>query len=138
MMRMFVEKSILPNAKALAAALGKTYAYWEEIQQTLNNRYGKLNPEWKYYGATSGWTLKMLLNGRNLFFFAPYDKCFLIAFTFGDKAVKVIEQSDLPCEIIEEIKKAKKYAEGRGLRIEVHTREQIQHILKLADIKVHN
>jgi hypothetical protein len=36
-----------------------------------------------------------------------------------------------------EVKDARRYAEGRGLRIDVRNRTTVDHILKLVDIKVH-
>ena len=81
--------------------------------------------EWKYYGPKSGWTLKTLRKKRNLFFFTPHQGYFRIAFVFGDRAVAEILISDLPKAMIEEVKNAKKYAEGRGIRIDVKTRRDV-------------
>ena len=92
----FIDKSIKPDNQKLSKALGASYKYWEEIKKSLTDEYGELIEEWKYYGQKMGWTLKLLLKKRNLFFFAAYDKYFRIAFVFGDKAVAVIEKSDLP------------------------------------------
>ena len=92
----FIDKSVKPDNQKLSKALGTSYKCWEEIKNSLTNEYGELIKEWKYYGQKIGWTLKLLLKKRNLFFLAAYDKYFRIAFIFGDKAVSVIEQSDLP------------------------------------------
>ena len=58
------------------------------------------------------------------------------AFVFGDKAVSIIEKSDLPKNIIEEIKNARKYAEGRGLRILLKKPNDVKLVLKLTEIKI--
>jgi Protein of unknown function (DUF3788) len=47
-------------------------------------------------------------------------------------------KSDLPKAVIEEVTNAKKYAEGRGLRVEVKTRRDVESIKKLIAIKVMN
>src|SRR5271157_200354 len=112
MARMFLDKSCKPNEEMLSEVLGRSYKYWRQIQSVLNDQYGELTPEWKYYGAKSGWTLKMMLKKRNLFFFGPCDRYFRIAFVFGDKAVKAIEESDLSPVLIEKVKGAKRYPEG--------------------------
>jgi len=80
----------------------------------------------------------MMLKKRNLFFFAPCDKHFRIAFVFGDKAVKAIEESDVSPTLIEEVVGAKQYPEGRGLRIELRKPKQIEDVVKLTAIKVNN
>lgn len=138
MRRLFLDKLDKPNNEMLSKALGRSYEYWEQIQDALKDRYGELTPEWKYYGAKSGWTLKMMLKKRNLFFFGPCDRYFRIAFIFGDKAVKAIEESDLPPALIKEVKAAKRYPEGRALRIELKKQEQVKDIIKLTAIKISN
>jgi hypothetical protein len=54
------------------------------------------------------------------------------------KAVTAVEKSDLPHELITELKNARKYAEGRGLRIDVKNSTDVEHIKKLVEIKVNN
>ena len=135
---MFLDKSCKPNEEILSKVLGRSYKYWKQIQSVLNDQYGELTPEWKFYGGKSGWTLKMMLKKRNLFFFAPCDKYFRIAFVFGDKAVKAIEESDVSPTLIEEVVGAKQYPEGRGLRIELRKPKQIEDVVKLTAIKVNN
>lgn len=138
MTKMFLDKSFKPTEEALSEVLGRSYQYWTQIQHLLVEQYGALAPEWKYYGAKSGWTLKMMLKKRNLFFFSPCNKYFFIAFVFGNNAVKAIEESDLSPAIIKEIKGAQRYSEGRGLRVEVRKREHIDDIIALTAIKANN
>ncbi len=133
---LFLDKSVKPNNKMLSGTLGPSYKYWQEIKNTLETNHGALTEEWKYYGASSGWTLKLLLKKRNLFFFAPCEKYFRIAFIFGDKAVSAVEESDLPVKMIQELKNAKHYVEGRGLRLEIKKKADIKHVITLAGIKV--
>jgi hypothetical protein len=138
MASIFTDKSEKPDDKMLAADLGRSYKYWEQIQKALKEQYGGITPEWKFYPGSSAWTLKMLLKKRNLFFFGPREKHFMIAFVFGDKAVRAIEESGLPPALIEEVRNSKRYPEGRALRIEVRKKDQVNFILKLTETKVNN
>jgi len=138
MSSIFIDKSVKPDNQMLAEVLGTSYKLWEKIKSSLINDYGKLDEDWKYYGQKIGWTLKLLYKKRNLFFFTPYEKYFQIAFVFGDKAVAVVGQSDLSLTIIDEIKNARKYAEGRGLRIAVKKQSDVNIVLKLTEIKINN
>lgn len=88
--------------------------------------FGEAITEWKYYGKKSDWVQKLFLKKRNLLFFVPYKKFFRIGMVFGEKAVAEIVKSDLPEEIITEIKTTKKYAEGRGLRIDVIDKRSLE------------
>ena len=134
----FSDKSTRPDDRKLAEALGRAYPLWVEIKSHIQAEYSELVEEWKYYSPKSGWILKSLNKKRNLFFFTPCQKYFRISFVFGDKAVAAIEKSDLPAAMIEEIRKAKKYAEGRGLRLEARTSSDLEHVKKLLAIKVMN
>jgi hypothetical protein len=134
----FIDKLAKPDDQALVSALGKTYPLWAEIEKHVATAHGESIEEWKYYGPKSGWTLKTLHKKRNLFFFTPCQGYFRIALVFGDRAVAQILTSDLPTAIIEEVKNAKRYAEGRGLRVEVKTRRDVESVKKLIAIKVMN
>ena len=134
----FTDKSHQPNNQMLSEVLGETNQVWEEINKHLKSVYGELIQEWKFYGKNYGWQLKTLRKKRNLFFIIPHDGYFIQVFVFGDKAVSAIEQSDLPDNIKETLKNAKKYAEGRGLSIDVKSPEMIEIIKKLIEIKINN
>jgi len=95
MTRMFLDKLEKPDDMKLAKALGTSYKLWQQIQKKLKGQYPGLKPEWKYYGAKSGWTMKMMLKKRNLFFFGPCNKYFRIGFVFGEKVVKDFEDRNL-------------------------------------------
>ena len=134
----FTDKNKEPDKDILLKALGSTYQIWEEINTHLQSAYGKLNREWKFYGKNYGWQLKTLLKKRNLFFFIPHDNYFTLVFVFGDKAVSVIQESDLPPDIKETLGKGKKYAEGRGLSLDITSPEKTEMIKKLIEIKINH
>jgi hypothetical protein len=134
----FDDKSAPPDEMRLKTALGKSAVLLKTIRDHITENYGDVADEWKFYNAKSGWTLKLLLKKRNLFFLTPLANSFRVAFVFGDKAVAAVERSNLPPSIIETLKNARKYAEGRGLQIEVKTAADAENIKKLIDIKIEN
>jgi hypothetical protein len=134
----FEDKDTRPDDKMLAVVLGKSNRLWLQIKKNLKAEYGELIEEWKFYGQKSGWILKTLRKKRNLFFFVPLKGSFQVSFVFGEKAVAAVEKSDLPQELITTLKNARKYAEGRGLRIDVKNPADVEHIKKLVEIKVNN
>ena len=134
----FDDKSVKPDNKTLLNAIGKTAKLWQKIKSNLENEYGELIEDWKYYGQKTGWLLKVLRKKRNLFFCIPLKGCFRITFVFGEKAVCTVQSSDLPEAIKLELRNARKYAEGRGLRIEVKSAKDVENIQKLVEIKVKN
>ena len=47
-----------------------------------------------------------------------------------------VEQSDLPVTIIDGLKNARKYVEGRGIRIDVRSADDVENVIKLVGIKI--
>lgn len=135
----FEDKSIEPSDKALEVALGPVYRLFEEIFRHLVDTYEDIRPEWKHYGKKMGWQLKLFKGKRNLLFIVPFDKSFIVYFSFGDKAVQQVMESGLPDEIKTELQNAKKYMEGRGINISItEDTPNVDDILKLIEIKINN
>ena len=134
----FTDKNEKPDDELLKKTLGKAFKHWIDIKTFVDKNFGTSTVEWKYYNQKSGWILKLFLKKRNLLFFAAHENYFRISFVFGDRAVAVVEQSDLPVSIINELKNARKYAEGRGISFEVGQEGPVESIKKLLEIKINN
>ena len=132
----FKDKSVIPDSEALARELGETKKYLDKISSRISEKYGNSVVEWKYYGQKSGWIMKLLLKKKNIFFMIPQENGFDISFVFGDKAVEKITEGDFPDVVKKDLIAAKKYAEGRGLRLNVSSDELCDTILDLAEIKL--
>jgi hypothetical protein len=134
----FTDKNTKPDDKSLAKVLGESNKLWNDLKRHLRESYGELIEEWKFYSPKYGWTLKVLKKKRNLFFFSPRPNAFRVSFVFGEKAVSHIEASNLPEKIKIAIRNARKYAEGRGISLEVKSVDEIEEIKKLVEIKLSN
>jgi len=133
----FSDKERQPTNSDLKKALGQKYSLWTLIRKYLNNK-DATDVEWKYYGKKNGWMAKNVVKKRNIFFLIPLEGGFRLSFTFGDKAVKVINKSDLPKSIVKLINESRKYAEGRVLQLEVKSTSDCPSAEKLIDIKCEN
>jgi hypothetical protein len=130
-----MQKEIIPNEISLQQALGLTFPYWKRIQ-TAAQDLGKVEKEgWHYSGEKHGWSYRMSDKKRVLVYLLPRDGYFKVAFVFGDKAIEVIQKSAIDPKIVEELLAAKKYAEGRGIRIDVREDRVVADILRLLEIK---
>ena len=68
----------------------------------------------------------------------PHDKYFGASFAFGEKAVQAALESDLPAAIIEIVRQAKKYPEGRAIRLQIKSAADAKAAGQLLAIKVEN
>ncbi|MBN2201105.1 DUF3788 domain-containing protein [bacterium] len=127
-----------PDEELLRSMLGKTMPLLTELRSRLADAFPSVREEWKFYGRKYGWSMKMLLGKRNLFFFAPLDGRFQIGFTFGDRAVEAVERSGIPARMKKDLRESKRYMEGRGLRVVVRSRRDVEAVMELADVKNRN
>ncbi|MCB0284287.1 MAG: DUF3788 domain-containing protein [Calditrichae bacterium] len=138
MASIFMDKMQQPSEEQFETTLGNSFFVWIQIKKHLSEQYGDLTEEWKYYNSKSGWIMKLFLKKRNLLFLTVQENSFTLSLVFGDKAVAVVEQSDLPAGIKERLSSARQYAEGRGISFDVIDDSQLEIIKKLLDIKVKN
>jgi hypothetical protein len=125
-----------PTLKELAAVLGRSAPHWDVLTQHLQDEYGPLAQEWHFAGDKYGWSLRLKKAKRTIIYLLPEKDAFLAALVFGERAVAAIRQSDLPADVKALVEAARPYAEGRGIRLEVRRRTDVDCVRKLAAIKM--
>jgi len=134
---MFHEPSMPPATADLAAALGAAHPHWRRFTDDVHLSCGPLVDEWSFSRAF-GWTLRLKQPARVLVYLTPCASHFLASFVLGEGAYKAIRRSGGPAAIMALIDAAPKYAEGRGVRIPVRTKADLECVLKIAGIKASN
>ena len=134
----FADKASPPDTRELAAALGPAGTWWEELVTALAARYEPLTETWKFGGKQWGWTLQLKRRKRTVLYLTPCEGHFIAGFALGEKAVKAAPQSDLPASVLTVIDEARKYAEGRAVRLEVRRKVDIESVEKIAAAKMAN
>jgi len=132
----FEDKTLKPSEEDISKVLGDKKALWDEIKSYIAKEYGELNEEWKNYGKASGWTLLIKLRKRTILYLFPALEYFIVQFVYGEKAVEKSLNSLLPLNIVDRIKEAQSYVEGRSFRIDVRSEADMSWIKELIDIKV--
>ena len=134
----FADKAKKPQKDELAKVLGKSNIHWVTLVEQIEADYPPLDQSWGYSGAAWGWALRLKQKKRTLMYLTPCKGYFLVGFALGEKAVRAAHSSGLTATTLDIIDSAKKYAEGRAVRIEVQTKRDRDDILKLASIKMEN
>jgi len=135
----FPEKSHMPQDADLARVLGRTKRHWDNLRAHALDADPTAAPEWKYYTKKSGWTFLLRGKRRNVLYMRPTGKHrFAVSFVFGKRAVQTAEQSDLPEHVVEMIRQAPQYPEGRGVRLEVATAADVKIAKRLLAIRMDN
>jgi hypothetical protein len=132
----FTDKTKIPDDYMLREALGDLHSVWIELRDYVFREYPKAMEEWNFPGQKYGWSFRIKDKKRAIIYLLPRDKYFLVAFVFGAKATSEALASAINNEIKNTIETAKVYAEGRGFRIEIRNRENIDDIKKLVGFKL--
>jgi hypothetical protein len=134
----FPEKDAMPTEEELAGSLDLTYELWKRIQELVLLKYPDGLAEWNYPGKKYGWNYRIKDKKRAIIYLLPRERYFKVAFVFGDKAMKEILDSPVSDFIKDELIQAKKYAEGRGISMDVKHVSIIPDITQLIEIKLRN
>jgi hypothetical protein len=134
----FDDRSKEPEAMDLAIALGRSRAHWDSLVAHVAAEYAPLGKTWSFAGAKWGWSLRLKQKKRTVLYMTPCKRRFLVGFALGEKAVKAAHACPLPDSILTVIDEAKRFAEGRGVRVEVKTKTDLENVKGLAAIKMAN
>lgn len=134
----FMDKAIKPTDKDLIENLDSTYELWKQIHEFVLEKYPNGLAEWNCPGKKYGWSYRIKDKKRAIIYFLPRDKYFKVAFVFGQKATDIVLESNISSGIKTELEQATKYAEGRGIRIDIKNDSILPDIKQLVEIKLKN
>jgi Protein of unknown function (DUF3788) len=132
----FNARSDRPSDKSIPSTLGNSHGHWRAIVRLLNG-LNRVEGEWKFYGAQSGWQLKFTYKKkRALIYLIPRTGSFMAAMALNDKAVAALDEAKLPKKLVDQIRSEKKYPEGRPARIEVTGKTHVDLVNRLVELKL--
>jgi hypothetical protein len=134
----FDDKAKPPTESEIQATLGKTHALWNQLQEFITAKFAPVTVEWGYTSKSTGWGIRLRTDKRTILYMTPCEGYFLASFALGEKAVRAAQGSKLPLSILASIDSAKKYAEGRGVRLEIRTVRDLHSVETLAIVKMAN
>jgi len=136
MTSVFTDKEIKPDNLQLQKNLGSTYSYWNLISGSVHQLDPNTIGEWHYSGSKFGWHFRIKNKKRVVVYLLPRKGFFKTAFVFGKKATGIILNSNVNQDIKTQLRNAKDYAEGRGIRIDVTDDSMIRDLNVLIKIKI--
>lgn len=129
-----------PDVEALANLLGRSVVVWEDLHREIGKEFGPLDEKWSFSAKTGTWLLqlKQRKGKRTILYLSPGPKQFLASFALGEKACRAAQATLLPQPILDAIDSAPRYPEGRGVRLIVRTKKDMEGARQLARIKMAN
>jgi hypothetical protein len=130
------DKSVYPSDDMLFSILGDKKIIWQKIMSYTTDNYKDVAGEWRYYNDGKQWLYKMQQKKKTLFWIGVLKDTFRITFYFGNKAEPLIEESQLPQQIKDGFREAKRYGLIRPVTTVITGIHDLENIIKLIDIKV--
>lgn len=125
-----------PDADSLKSVLGPASPLWDAIRPFAASHWDPVGEEWVFSSKKAGWSVRLRHKGKIILYLIPQEGYFLVGFVLGDRAVEEARRAGLPKAVVEEINRAKRYAEGTGFRFVVRTPEDFRAVEELARIKM--
>ena len=132
----FDDKSKQPTEADLARVLKGSFAFWNDLKKRIASRFPSLTAEWGFTSKSTGWGLRLKNKERVILYMTPCEGYFLASFALGEKAVAAAHDCNLASSVLSVINSAKRYAEGRGVRLEVRNGRDVRNVEKLAVVKM--
>ena len=129
------DKTVIPTDDKIFSILGNRKELWQSIITYATENFKDTSGTWNYYNDGKQWLFKMVQKKKTIFWGGILQDTFRITFYFGDKAEPIIEASDLPTDIKNGFKNAKKYGAIRPITIKVFEHSDVENVLKLIVIK---
>ena len=138
MKSIFTNKDFEPTDNELKEALGETYPFWKTLADYTIKSATDSKATWNYSGDKFGWSYRISDRKRVLIYLLPREGFFKAAFVFGQKATENILNSNCQESILLQLKNARVYSEGRGIRIEIKDGQLLDDLKNLILIKIKN
>jgi hypothetical protein len=129
------DKTATPDDRAVAEVLGPASALWDDLRDALQAAHGPLVQEWNHSGKAYGWSLRLKQKSRTLVYMTPCREYFLASCALGEKACRAAHESRIAPAVLAAIDAAPRYAEGRGIRIDVRRKQDVHGVRQLVAIK---
>lgn len=129
-----------PAEAELAVILGRATGLWNELRGEVVARFKPVTERWTFSAKTGRWSLRLqqARTRRTVLYLIAHPGRLQAGFALGEKACRAARASELPPQVLEVIEAAPRYAEGRGVWLEVPTRKAVGEVLTLAAIKMAN
>jgi hypothetical protein len=135
----FMEKLVQPTPGDVEKTNPAGFHLWKELMDFIVANYPSIAEEWSHSGKNYGWSFRLRSKKRVVMYFTPLDNSFRVAFALGQAATDaLLINPTIPPELKKELLEAPVYMEGRGLRIEITSVEQLPIVKEIIKLKMEN
>ncbi len=132
------DKATVPTEKAVEEVIGDAIDLWNQLRNQISSRFDPLSEDWGFSGKKWGWSLRLKHKKRAVLYMTPSRGFFFVGLALGQKAVDAAHEQELPQPLLDTIDSSQKYAEGRAVRFEIRTANDLENAVAVAKVKMAN
>lgn len=130
------DPNVQPTDELIASIIGENTVYWQQLIDYLYDNHTDISEQWRYYTDGKSWLYRTLRKKKTIYWAGIQKDTFRVSFLFPEKAERLIGESDLNESIKEEYRTAKRNSFGRAITVVVHSREDVEQVVKLAELRM--
>jgi hypothetical protein len=130
------DPAVQPTEELIFSIIGENSVYWEKIVDYLYDHHTDITEEWRFYNDGKAWLYRALRKKNTIYWIGVQEGTFRISFWLSEKAIPMIESSDLPERIKEEYRNAKPFNHSRCVTVIMGSDEDLENVMKLIDLKM--
>ena len=138
MMSFFADRASVPTEPELEAALGLAIGPWRGRIAPRGRGVDPRGGGGTYSGKAYGWSLRLKHRDRAVVYLTPLAGRFRAALALPERAMPAAMEADLPEPIRAIVAGAPTYPEGRAIRLEVASEDDLASVIALARIRMAN
>jgi hypothetical protein len=132
----FDDGSHPPGPGELETVLGPAAPIWEQLVARVVATHAPVTEAWNFAGARWGWSLRLKRKDRIVLYMTPQPGQIMVGVVLGEKAARAAADSGLPDHVLALVESAPRYAEGRGIRLTIATRDDVDAVCTLVALKM--
>ena len=129
------EQEIVPTEDVLRNALGKNYAIFEALINTVTSAEFGLIPEWNYYKDGKSWLCKVCYKKKTIFWLSVWEQFFRTTFFFTEKHLEGIAALNIAENIKEDFSRSKSIGRLIPLLMSIDKKAQLKDVLTIVEFK---
>jgi len=129
------DRFTMPTDELIFAVIGDKKIFWQKIINYLHDNYTDISEVWRFYDDGKCWLFRTLKKKNTIFWIGISDSTFRVTFYLPDKAIPLLDQSNLPERIKTEYMNTQNN-KFRSITIKMNDNDDAENVIKLIEIKL--
>jgi len=129
------DPNVEPTDEVLSQALGKSFAAYEAMRETVTNPSNGLELGWRFYNDGKAWLCKACFGKKTVFWMSVWPGFFKITIFFMEKYRKEILDLGIAQNVKDKLNRSDHTAKFIPVTLEMKTKGQIKDLTKVIAYK---